>query len=301
MKQLWSNFKYYMVSSWKKFLPYSTLVVGGLLLFILEETIRRKNTGFETKTLWDWMDLLIIPLFLAGGAFFLDRSEKAHEREIETDRQQEAALQAYLDRMADLLLENELLTTKNEEVKNVARTRTLTVLRGLDGIRKGIVISFLKEAGLINGNTFIDLKGADLTKLELRRSDLKAVNLRGVNLGGASLSQVDLSGTNLSEAYLGEASLDLCNLSGANLSKAVLTDASLFSADLTCADLRGAGLYHASLWGADLSGADLTGAYIDLTEQPSRRTLTGYTFYLTPLQMAKSIKGITMPDGTKHD
>ena len=28
-------------------------------------------TGFATKTLWDWMDLLIIPIVLSLGAIFL--------------------------------------------------------------------------------------------------------------------------------------------------------------------------------------------------------------------------------------
>ena len=73
-------------------------------MFALIETVRAKNTGFEVKTLWDWMELLIIPLFLAGGAFFLNRSERNNEREIATDRQREAAFQAYLTQMKDLLL-----------------------------------------------------------------------------------------------------------------------------------------------------------------------------------------------------
>lgn len=105
-----------MKSTWKTYLLYASLViVGGCLVFILVETVRAKNTGFETKTLWDWMELLIIPLVLAIGAFFLNRSERATEREttnkraelereIAKDRQQEAALQAYLDRMSDCCL-----------------------------------------------------------------------------------------------------------------------------------------------------------------------------------------------------
>src|SRR5688572_26778794 len=157
----------------KKYLLYAAVVIaGGSFLFILIETVRLKNTGFEPKTLWDWMELLIIPLILAMGAFYLNRSEREVERErverrakferqraeenadlereIATDRQQEAALQAYLDRMAELLLEKELRTTENEEVRNVARIRTLTVLRGLDATRKGLLLRFLYEAGLIS-------------------------------------------------------------------------------------------------------------------------------------------------------
>src|SRR6185436_681231 len=98
-----------MNSRWKQYLLYASLItVGGGLIYILVETVKAKNTGFETKTLWDWMELLIIPLILAVGAFFLNRSERKTEREIAKDRQQEQALQSYFDQMTELLLEKDL-------------------------------------------------------------------------------------------------------------------------------------------------------------------------------------------------
>ena len=87
----------------------SAILIFSVLSFILIQTARARNTGFETKTLWDWLELLVIPVFLAGGAFYLNRSERAVEREIATDRQQEVALQTYLDRMTDLLLGEKLI------------------------------------------------------------------------------------------------------------------------------------------------------------------------------------------------
>ena len=109
-----------MKQGWKEYLLYSGVIIAiGTLAYILVETIRAKNTGFETKTLWDWMELLIVPFVLAGGAFYLNRNERETEREvaqvraiedrelaenrailereIATDRQREAALQSYLD------------------------------------------------------------------------------------------------------------------------------------------------------------------------------------------------------------
>ena len=60
-----------MNQGWKSCLLYSSVVlfVGGLI-YILVESINAKNTGFETKTLWDWMELLFVPLVLAVGAAF---------------------------------------------------------------------------------------------------------------------------------------------------------------------------------------------------------------------------------------
>ena len=114
----------------------------------------------QSKTIWDWMDLLLLPLLLAGGVLLWKRSQRdtefqraeqnaTIEREIAADHQQEEALQAYFDRMADLLLKDKLSKFSADEVRNVARIRTLSVLRGLDARRKGLVLLFLKDAGLI--------------------------------------------------------------------------------------------------------------------------------------------------------
>ena len=63
------------------------------------------------KTLWDWMELFLIPILLSIGVFLLNRSDRELERrrteeraklerEIATNRKQAAALPACLDRMA---------------------------------------------------------------------------------------------------------------------------------------------------------------------------------------------------------
>src|SRR5574341_1743595 len=97
------------------------------------------------KTLWDWMDLLIIPFVLALGAYFFNRSERRNEievaekarqtdREIAADRQNEATLQNYLDKMTDLLLKEKLLEkkdNKDDPIVDVAHVRTVTTIRTL--------------------------------------------------------------------------------------------------------------------------------------------------------------------------
>jgi uncharacterized protein YjbI with pentapeptide repeats len=323
-----------MKRGWKKNLLYASLIIfGGVLLFIFGETVRLKNTGFETKTLWDWMHLLIIPVVLAVGAFFLERSERADERktsearaklerEISTDRQQEAALQAYLDRMAELMLEKDLRTTQNEEMRNVARIRTLTVLRGLDEIRKAIVLVFLYESGLIIGEPVVDLTEADLSGANLSGTDLSKAMLSNANFSNANLSKAQLAEANLKGAMLSGADLSYAKLSGANLSEANLYQASLIEADLsqaqlTLADLRATKLSAANLREADLRGADLAGANLTAlvvspagakyirTTYGSEADLTGADLTGANLTEADigdaNLTGATMPDGTKHD
>ena len=286
----------------------------------------------QAKTLWDWMELLLLPIILIGGALLLNRSrrntghENAYlEHEIATDRQKEQALQAYFDRMAELLLKEKLSRFSTEEVRNVAKIRTLTVLRGLDPKRKGLVLLFLKDSGLIDREAVIDLCGADLrhvsvpfaslgrvnlSEADLRKADFQGVglaksylsgaNLRGANLVGANLAGADLFDAILCEADLTHASLKGANLTGADLQGCRLNDANLSEADLSRVNLSVGGLIGANLRGANLGGARLSGA--DLSEADlSLADLSGTQLTKSDLERAKSLEGATLPDGTKHE
>jgi len=82
----------------------------------------------------------------------IDEQRTQEARQLEGERAQDAALQAYLDQMTQLLLHEDLRTSQpDDEVRSVARARTLTVLRVLDGVRKATVVQFLYEARLIGG------------------------------------------------------------------------------------------------------------------------------------------------------
>ena len=229
------------------------------------------------KNLWDLLQLLIIPLVLAGGGLWFnqiqkDREQRAAderaetEREIALDNQRETALQEYLDSISELLLHEKLRESEAEdEVRKIARVRTLTVLPRLDPIRKGSVLQFLEESGLIDsGNPIIDLNRADLSRVQLYKP---------------WLNEVDLHETNLSEADLYEADLSGATMRAANLSEADLREANLQGTILNAADLRRAKLADADLGEATLFRADIS------SEQ---------------LEKAKSLKGAIMPNGSKH-
>ena len=123
--------------------------------------------------------------------------------------------------MTELLLKEGLRTSKSEdEVRSIARTRTLSTLRTLDGTRKGLLLRFLEESGLIKEKHIVDLANADLSG-----ANLSGVDLRGVYLIKADLRKADLSGANLRDTNLSKA-----NLSGANLTDAQVTDEQLAQA-----------------------------------------------------------------------
>ncbi len=96
-----------------------------------------------------------------------------------------------------------------------------------------------------------------------------------IDLRGQDLSGMNLGNTILREANLESAILVGVNLQNARLPKANLQRANLRGADLSCAKLRGA-----NLRGADLSGANLTGADFrssDLTGANLDGAILGYT------------------------
>ena len=254
-----------------------------LVLIILGYIYNWTWAGLHGKTLYDWLQLLIIPAVLAVGGYLFNYTTSRNEqkatqlrdqteRDVALDNQREQALRAYIDSMSELLLhENLRKSDVEDEVRKIARVRTLTVLPRLDGRRKASVLQFLYESGLTEkGKWIIDLSGADLHGADLVGTFLLSVNLQGTDLSGADLFEGGLSGADLSYAKLVEA----------NLNQTYLDEAILVGADLT----------RANLIKADLRGAHLTEA-----------NLTGATVTTKQLDKATSLKGATMPDGTIHD
>ncbi len=179
------------------------------------------------------------------------------ERELTRDNQRENLLQAYIDKMSELLLEKNLRESSPEdEVRTIARVRTITILFQLDAIRIGYVFAFLREAGLMSAtsDSIISLKQANLRTINFSQARLEQVDLSGADLSGADLSSAKLSGANLSQADLSSAKLN-----GADLGKANLREANLRGADLRGADLNGTNFSEANFSEADLSEVSIQG------------------------------------------
>jgi len=245
------------VSRWIVIL--AALVLVGVVGVVIYGYLARPGwVGVSGKQFWDYLDLLIVPAALALGVAWLNQEQRARELEVENQRAQDEALRAYIDSMENLLLEKNLRSSaEGSELRLLARARTLTILPRLDGNRKGSVLQFLYEAGLIaRGEAIIRLKGANLEgtiaprTIVLRFRTARRWSLQGIsetsdvetgaNLSGAALDQVNLSKANLENARLAEASLSFTNLSEANLSGANLSGALLGGAILNGANLRDA-------------------------------------------------------------
>lgn len=165
-----------------------------------------------------------------------------------------------LTRLKALLGSNESVVTKIAVAELSARGWLF------DGSLSGTSIS--------NSN----LQKADMTGVDLSKSQLFLVNLSESTLQSANLHKIEwvfvnLSNSNLKVSHLNEAALvnvnlekaDLtfANLQMADLSGCDLTEARLLGAELIDGKLRGANLSRASLFLANLTGVDLREANLE--------------------------------------
>jgi len=261
------------------------------------------------KTLWDWLNLLIIPFVIAVvgtvGGYFFARSENRAAQSIADRRAQDEALQAYLDQIGHQLFDKEFPLRKTLEAQSLARARTLTLLQRLDAKHKRSVLQFLSEAGLIVADApeswspsapcrnppTIKLKDAnfdhaDLSEMRLGHVDLSKVTLRGADMSNFHLGWVQVMVV-VRVSRLDDADLSFAKLHRAKLLHTFMKGAIFRNADLTGALLSGADLTNADLTGADLSEANLSGARGISNEELE--------------QQAKSLEGATMPNGQKYE
>jgi uncharacterized protein YjbI with pentapeptide repeats len=266
------------------------LWAGGIVAVLTVAVLIGYRYGI---TLWDWLQLLIIPAVLAGGGIWFNRRQQELSQESQDQRAQDEALQAYLDHVSQLMGDKDRplhRALSGDPLSTVARARTLSVLPRLDGSRKRSVVQFMYESGLVTSQPipWKPYPGGPppYGPGGSRPYQASVVSLAGADLSSAHLSNATLVGAKLNETDLNSANLSGADLSDADLSSARLSSAVLRDAHLTYANLREADLSSANLSGADLSGADLKGAR-ELTDEQ--------------LAQAESLEYATMPNGQKYE
>jgi hypothetical protein len=263
--------------------------------------------GLKDKSGWDIITDLSLPLaiFIGGSAFtyMMNAQSQANSEEALKD----SILSGYLESMRQTFSTSDDPRLKDPaSLRKViaARALTLTALNRLSSERdetdkvgsnkrKGVIIKFLWEFGLIEGSPpIISLRGANLRGTDLKgeslsrkfrcapgvrfsnaiiRNDpvdctkanvginLYRVDLRRSSLASSDLGGADLSSANLSDADLSHSMLQEADLEGAKLLKTNLYRTSLINSNLAYANLQQAKLDHAELDGARLDHANLTG------------------------------------------
>ncbi len=211
------------------------------------------KSGPRGKTLWDWMNLLVVPVLIALTAWSFKEIEKRNTQSSERERAQNETLDSFIKIMTELIINNKLISqTPSPESKIIARTRIMLALSNLDRMKKGQVLQFLFESSLINQEPKINLNGGDIKNAVLDGIVLSSSEIKGAYFNKASIKNSNLSNANFTS----------CNFSEANFSNSLMENTDLSYSNLTSAKLRNINLDSINFEGAVLTKADLRGSSI---------------------------------------
>ena len=276
------------------------------------------------KSLWDWMDLLIVPLVLAGGALMFSRLDTANdraianeryvqERTIADERTREDVLQTYFSHMTELLLTGKLVT--DPSIKSVAHSRTLLALSRTDPSRKIAILQFLYESGLIRApQPIIDLGNADLLGLNFEDfRSLSGISLRLTRLDNTNLSFTFLEHADLSVTVITKCSFRMCSMEGIDMTAARVaygkeleeilargeftadfSECTMQNAKLRQLNVPGANFRRAQLAGSDLQNAKFSDA--DLTSADLRSCDLTFTIFEGAILKGTDMRGSITDD-----
>ncbi|GCE60398.1 pentapeptide repeat-containing protein [Microcystis aeruginosa] len=232
-----------------------------------------KWSGFQKKSFWDWLQLLIVPLMLAFGAFYLSYASETRDKQIAKDGEQQELLKDYFSKMQTLIVETKkskdsqpkivetkksVETTKSKDSQPnpdgapllpefipIAEALTFAVLDQLDGKRKGKVITYLADSKLITANIkdkdskpVIDLKNANLKEIEIDNLDMNGQLIDKDTIQGVIIRGADMTNANLKKVYLTYSDLTGSDLSNATLTTVDLTGAKMESVKLIETDIK---------------------------------------------------------------
>ena len=260
------------------------LFLGGISLLvwvILSYGYSAPWTGFNktkidnpanyqpVKLLWDWLQLLIIPIFLTLAGWIYSVLQKQTDYKLAKEKENSVVLQAYFDSMKDLIVDGKLMDTKNDPdhpVRALARSKTITTLQMIDDERKKAVLNFLSHAGLIKLDQPVimldelELNHVNFQNLRLTFVDLKSIVFKSANLTKAKIENCNLSLGDFSEAMARGSHFTYSVLKGVNFFNADLEGTDLSKAELVSANLQKTKLKKSNLSGSNLAGAKLQGS-----------------------------------------
>ena len=303
-----------------------------LLIFIISFLLWRvfviisnfKWSGFQKKSFWDWLQLLIVPLMLALGAFYLNSAADFRDYQIAQEQKHQEILTDYFSKMQDLIVE----TKKSKqtpgskesnseerlllEFRPTAQALTLSVLEQLDGKRKGKVITYLAESQLITANNDnpsslpeIKLNGANLKEIVLKNVDLYSIIdmknkdriINGIKINNANMERANLSKVNLFKSDLMGSNLENATLQNVNFAGSTMKSSRFINGQITDVDFTGVNLSETIFDNIKLENITIS----DKTNFDNACFTTSTTFYNTKQSLNPLTKDILKELKEKRD
>lgn len=270
-------------------------VNGGYSKITITSTVHGTTTAQEqpqTRTLWDWLQLLIIPASLGiFGVFLTNLMQARSQRELaeqqaqsqhELMEQQAQSAQKTLEQQASFereLAEQQASFERELAERQAQHARELAT----DSQREGVLQAYFDKISglLIHEGLRQALQGSEVRNAACVQTITVLLRLDGSRKG------------NLIRFLYKSGLIDkidpIIDLQGADLRNADLRGADLRGADLRGTNMRGTDLREIDLRGADLGDSDLAGA-----------DLRGALSTQEQWEKARSLTNAIMPDGAKH-
>jgi uncharacterized protein YjbI with pentapeptide repeats len=215
--------------------------VGGLKLLGVD----RRIAAWLSQANWDAVGALgevfgalgqiliaVLAVYIAWRQYVIEKDLTIQQNRIT----QQQTIDSYFQGISDLVLDEEGLLEDWPQERAIAAGRTAAILGSIDAEGKAKVIRFLSCAKLLSplkrdsrlGRAILDGSGG---YQEDRAQGIRVIDL-GIMLARADLSKTDLRWTDLSEVNLIRANLSGCDLVKANFSRTILFEANLRNADL---------------------------------------------------------------------
>ncbi len=176
--------------------------------------------------------IAILAVYVAWRQYVIEKDLTTQQNLIT----QQQTIDTYFQGISDLVLDEEGLLEDWPQERAIAEGRTAAILSSADAEGKAKVIRFLSRSKLLTplrrdsrlGRAILDGTGG---YQEDRNFGVRVIDL-GVMLANANLSKTDLRWTDLSDANLIRANLSQADLVKANLSRTILYNANLQESDL---------------------------------------------------------------------
>jgi uncharacterized protein YjbI with pentapeptide repeats len=208
------------------------------------------------RTLWDWMQLLVVPALLFVAGYWFNKKLKEREATVALNTERAAALQKYFDAVADLITKGSQSVPSNSSSSDQQPSSAKAGEKSAVGQDRK---AGTPEALNSNEVTFA-LQGLSLNNVYLKDVDLRGADLRSVDLKDAFIDETTLIDKKwqlvwkiVNNGFVRKRWDEEVNLSNADLAYTCLNGAELGNFNLEGADLRG----------ATFDGAHFEGAKID--------------------------------------
>jgi uncharacterized protein YjbI with pentapeptide repeats len=230
-------------------------VLVGLVGLMQITGINRAIVAWSLTLRWDILGALgdflgaLGQIFIAFLALYVAWRQYIISRDLTTQQNritQQQTIDAFFQGISELVLDDEGLLEDWPQERIIAEARTAVILSSVDASGKAKVIRFLSRSKLLTplrrdsrlNRPILDGVGG---YEEDRRHGTRVIDL-GAMLAAADISRSDLRWTDLSEANLVRA-----NLQGADLVKANLARSILYQANLAGADIMEARLFYGNV------------------------------------------------------